>query len=72
MRKKVILVKGDKWQALYVNGQLLNQHDRISENEILKHGKTYDVVYANNEWLNGIGYFPENFRYVFLQGDFWK
>lgn len=72
MRNKLILVKGEKWMGLYLNGKLLNEYHEISEKEILKHGKTYDVVHAHREWLNDRGYFPENYHNVFLAGDFWK
>lgn len=75
MKNKVILVKGYKWQGLYVNNILVDQYSSISDETIkqyLQDGGDYRIFRANNDWLNHVSYFPETYDRVWFEGERWK
>ena len=75
MKNTVILVKGHKWNALYVNGELRDQNYTIPDttiNQYLEEGGNYRIFHVHEDWLANIGYFPEEYKYVWFQGEKWK
>jgi len=63
--KKVVLVDGDDWQGLYVNGKLETQGHSVELDDVLKvFGITIDTIYADLDWLSDLGYLPDKLKDV--------
>jgi hypothetical protein len=60
-KPRVILVCGDDWQGLYINGKLVEEGHNIPLDEIFKYlGIEGRSITVNDEWLQEQGRLPEN------------
>ena len=65
MSRDVMLVQGDDWQAVYVEGELVDQgHDIDWMYVIAELGCNTYTQNADPVWLEGQGYFPDNINEV--------
>lgn len=82
MGTQLALVRGDNWQGLYVNGELVLEDHSISPNSLMsqvlhRHVDGWDVFDASNEALDTTGRFPKFLKDVVLYtgktvGEFWE
>jgi hypothetical protein len=69
---KIVIVNGDTWRGLYINGVLVCQGHNVTARELgeaicerlPRLDMTYDEKYADLDWLDGEGYLPETLEEV--------
>lgn len=61
--KQIVIVFGDDWTGIYLNGKLLKEGSSFHNADILKLAEKYqpfkgDFFYCDPEWLENEGQFP--------------
>lgn len=62
-KKEVVLVKGDDWEGIYINGRLIFENHSLSAKEIFRI-LGFDIIDVDDQWLGDRGSFPENISEV--------
>jgi len=63
---KFVIVYGNRWEALYVDNDLVCQKRHITENDIL-HAINMMYVEVDNRWLNKRGRWPGKYNEIPLK-----
>lgn len=64
-KPKIKIVHTGNWEAMYVNGKLVAENHSLNTREILFALKLdYELLQADDEWMEDVGDFPENFKDV--------
>lgn len=70
--KRLILVSGDDWEGLFLNGKILDEEHSIQWDNLVKYMKQFNTLDVNfvmlsplgDEWLQNRGSFPEYFSEI--------
>lgn len=64
-KKKIVIVSGDDWEGLYIDGKIVDQGHRLRLEEVLRLlGFDVDCKEADNEWLEQYGNLPDKLKDV--------
>jgi hypothetical protein len=64
-KQQIVLVDGDGWEGLYINGRLVTQGHHVTKQDLLEHlGIDSDFRFADTEWLADRGHLPDRLRDV--------
>ena len=61
MNKKITFVEAEDWEGIYIDGKLAMQTHALWPQDILSIlGIKYEVLDANEDWIQDVGKLPEN------------
>ena len=66
--KKIVIVEGDNWQGLYIDGELKEQYHSLELYTIFKYlDIPVDFINADDEWLRKLGYLPKKIEDIKIE-----
>jgi hypothetical protein len=67
-KKEVVIVGGDDWEGIYIDGKLVREGHSIDSDDVLEAlGIDYVSRGVNQEWLEEMGSLPDNLSDVQFQ-----
>lgn len=64
-QKKIVIVNGDDWQGIYINGKLYYEGHSIPNHIVLEAlDAPYETTECDSNWLEECGNLPKNLEEV--------